>query len=545
VFPTLTDAQIARIAAHGGRRAVADGEVLVEVGDGSIPFFVLLNGELQAVRPLQDGREETVVTHGPGQFTGESNMITGRRALVRVRATKASEVVQLTREQLQTVIQTDPELSAILMRAFILRRARLIEGHLGDVVVLGSTHSAGTLRVREFLTRNGHPYQYVDLDSDSQAQELIDQFHLAVDDVPVLVCRGTNVLKNPSNKQIADCLGFNDAIDRTHVRDVVVVGAGPAGLAAAVYAASEGLDVLVLEANVPGGQAGSSSRIENYLGFPNGVSGEELTARAYAQAAKFGAQVMVAKGAVRLAGPGRPYRVLIDGGETVAARAIIIATGAQYRKPPLPNLSRFEGDGVYYAATQMEAQLCRGDDILVVGGGNSAGQAAVFLAEHARRVQILVRKDGLASTMSKYLIQRIEAGHPRIELRTQTEIVALEGNGRLERVTCRDARSGSEETYDIRHVFLMTGADPNTQWLSQCVVLDDKGFVKTGPQLSSDDLAAARWLPKRPPFLLETSIPAIFAVGDVRSNNVKRVASAVGEGSIAVSFVHQVLQAEY
>jgi thioredoxin reductase (NADPH) len=545
VFPTLTDPQIARIAVHGRRRTVAEGEVLVEVGDGSIPFFVLLDGELRAVRPLPGGREELVVTHAPGQFTGESNMITGRRALVRVRATKAGEVLQLAREELQSVIQTDPELSTILMRAFILRRARLIEGHIGDVVVLGSTHSAGTLRVREFLSRNGHPYQYVDLDSDSQAQELIDQFHLSVDDVPVLVCRGTNVLKNPSNKQIADCLGFNDAIDRTHVRDVVVVGAGPAGLAAAVYAASEGLDVLVLEANVPGGQAGSSSRIENYLGFPNGVSGEELTARAYAQAAKFGAQVMVAKGAVRLAGPGRPYRILIDGGETVAARAIIIATGAQYRKPPLPNLSQFEGAGVYYAATQMEAQLCRGDDIFIVGGGNSAGQAAVFLAEHARQVQILVRKDGLASTMSKYLIQRIEAGHPRIELRTQTEIVALEGNGRLERVKCRDDRSGTEHTYDCRHVFLMTGADPNTRWLSQCVVLDDKGFVKTGPQLSSDDLAAARWLPKRPPFLLETSIPAIFAVGDVRSNNVKRVASAVGEGSIAVSFVHQVLKAEY
>lgn len=545
VFPTLTEPQIARIAAHGRRRAVAEGEVLVDVAATSIPFFVLLRGELQVVRPLPDGRDELVVTHAPGQFTGESNMLTGRRALVRVRVTKSGEVVELAREELQSVIQTDPELSAILMRAFILRRTRLIEGHIGDVVVLGSMHSAGTLRVREFLTRNGHPHQYVDLDRDAQAQELIDEFHVSLDDVPVLVCRGTNVLKNPTNKQIADCLGFNDAIDRTHVRDVVVVGAGPAGLAAAVYAASEGLDVLVLESNVPGGQAGSSSRIENYLGFPNGVSGEELAARAYAQAAKFGAQVMVAKGAIRLAGPERPYRMLIDGGETVAARAIIVATGAQYRKPSLPNLSRFEGAGLHYAATQMEAQLCRGDDVMVVGGGNSAGQAAVFLSDHAKRVQILVRKDGLAATMSKYLIQRIEAGHPRIEVWPRTEIVALEGDDRLERVTIRDGRTGGEQMCDCRHVFMMTGADPNTQWLSRCVALDDKGFVKTGPDLSPDDLVAAHWSPKRPPFLLETSIPAVFAVGDVRCGNVKRVASAVGEGSIAVSFVHQVLRDAY
>ncbi|HYM25128.1 MAG TPA: FAD-dependent oxidoreductase [Vicinamibacterales bacterium] len=542
VFPTLTGAQIDRVAAHGRRRTVTAGEVLVEVGDSDIPWFVLVRGALQVVRPDQDGREDVIVTHAPGQFTGESNMITGRRALVRVRATEDSEVVHLAREELQALIQTDSDLSAILMRAFILRRQRLIEGHYGDVVVVGSTHSAATLRVREFLQRNGHPHQYVDLDRDPQAQELIDHFHVSVHDVPVLICRGTSVLKNPSNKQIADCLGFNDSIDRGHVRDVVVVGCGPAGLAAAVYAASEGLDVLVLESNVPGGQAGSSSRIENYLGFPNGVSGEELTARAFAQAAKFGAEVMVAKGAVRLAGPGRPYRIQIDGGETVAARAIIIATGAQYRKPSsLSNLSRFEGAGVYYAATQMEAQLCKGEEIIIVGGGNSAGQAAVFLAEQAKRVHMLVRKDGLAATMSKYLIQRIEAGNPHIEVRPRTEIVALEGNGQLQRVRCRNNQDGAEQVHACRHVFMMTGADPNTRWLAHCVAMDDKGFVKTGPDIRAEELAAAQWALKRSPFLLETSIPGIFAVGDVRSGNVKRVASAVGEGSIAVSFVHQVL----
>jgi len=320
----------------------------------------------------------------------------------------------------------------------------------------------------------------------------------------------------------------------------VIVGAGPAGLAAAVYGASEGLDVLVLEANAPGGQAGSSSRIENYLGFPTGISGLELTGRAYAQAEKFGAQVMIAKGATKLACDPPPYAVQMDDGARVAARALIIATGAEYRKPAFENLSQFEGAGVYYGATKMEAQLCVGEEVIVVGGGNSAGQAAVFLAETAGRVQILVRGDGLADTMSRYLVRRIE-DNPAIVLRTRAEIVALEGDRHVERVRWRDNLTGSLEATDIRHVFVMTGAVPNTSWLDRCVVLDEHGFIKTGPELSQDDLAAAGWRLQRPPYLLETSRPGVFAVGDVRGGNVKRVASAVGEGSIAVAFVHQVL----
>ena len=541
VFPKLTDEQIARIAAHGRRRATTRGEVLVDVGDKTIPFFVLVSGALEVVRPSR-AAEALIVTHTHGQFTGEANMISGRRALVRVRVTEPGEVVELGRDQLLSLIQTDAELSTILMRAFILRRMRLIDEHLGDVVVIGSAHSADTLRVREFLTLNGHPHQYLDLDRDADAQNMLDQFQVTVADVPVLICRGTTVLKNPSNQTIAECLGFNDAIDRTHVRDVVVVGGGPAGLAAAVYAASEGLDVLVLEANTPGGQAGTSSKIENYLGFPNGISGQELTGRAYTQAGKFGAQVMIAKGATALECARPLHRVGIDGEDGVAARAVIIATGAQYRKPSIDNLSKFEGAGVYYAAMQMEAQFCRGEDVIIVGGGNSAGQAAVYLSQHARHVDILVRKDGLAATMSKYLIQRIEASRPRIEVRARTEIVGLEGDRSLERVRVRDNSSGREETRDVRHVFLMTGAVPNTRWLDRCVALDEKRFVKTGQSLSDEDLAAAHWPLKRQPFLLETSVPGVFAVGDVRSGNVKRVASAVGEGSIAVSFVHQVLQ---
>jgi thioredoxin reductase (NADPH) len=325
------------------------------------------------------------------------------------------------------------------------------------------------------------------------------------------------------------------------VSDLVIVGAGPAGLAAAVYGASEGLGVLVLEANSPGGQAGSSSRIENYLGFPTGISGLDLTTNAYAQAQKFGAQIMIAKGATGLACDRKPYAVNIDGGPRVPARAVIIATGAEYRKPALENLSRFEGAGVYYTAMPMEAQLCAGEEVIVVGGANSAGQAAAFLAQTAKRVHVLVRGERLADTMSRYLTRRIE-DNPAIVLRTHTQIVALEGNGHLERVRWRDDRSGDVETNEIRHVFMMTGAVPNTDWLKGCLALDDKGFIKTGPALSPDDLAAAGWPLTRPPYLLEASRPGIFAVGDVRGGNIKRCASAVGEGSIAVAFVHQLLQ---
>jgi thioredoxin reductase (NADPH) len=539
LFPTLTAEQIARIAAHGRRRAIASGEVLVEVGDKTVPFFVVVSGEIQVLRP-SDGTEALIVTHRHGQFSGEGNMITGRRALARLRVSEPGEVIELDREQLLALVQTDAELSEILMRAFILRRSELIAGGFGDVVLIGSTHCAGTLRVKEFLTRNGHPYQYIDLDRDADAQDLLDRFRVGAGDVPVLICGGDRVLRNPSNQQIAACLGFNDAIDQTHLRDLVIVGAGPAGLAAAVYGASEGLDVLVLEANAPGGQAGSSSRIENYLGFPTGISGLELTGRAYAQAEKFGAQVIIAKGATKLACGRPPYAVQMDDGTRVAARAVIIATGAEYRKPALENLAQFEGAGVYYGATPMEAQLCVNEDVIVVGGGNSAGQAAVFLARGARGVQILVRSDGLAETMSRYLVRRIE-DNPAIVVRTRAEIVALEGDRHLERVRWRDNLTGTVESRDVRHVFVMTGAVPNTGWLDRCVALDEHGFIRTGPQLSQDDLAAAGWPLQRPPYLLETSRPGVFAVGDVRGGNVKRVASAVGEGSIAVAFVHQVL----
>jgi thioredoxin reductase (NADPH) len=539
MFPTLTPEVIERVAAHGRARPVQTGEVLIEAGDNVVPFLVVTAGRVEVVRPSGD-TETLVAAHGPGQFTGEVNMLSGRRALFRARATEPGEVVELDREEMLSLVQNDAEIGEILMRAFIFRRVELIAHGIGDVVLIGSNHCSGTLRVREFLTRNGHPYSYLDLDRDSGVQELLDQFHVGVEDVPILICRGEVVLRNPTDQQIAECLGFNDAIDQSHVRDLIVVGAGPAGLAAAVYGASEGLDVLVIESSFPGGQAGSSSRIENYLGFPTGISGQELTARAYTQAQKFGAQLMVAKGATRLSCARQPYALEVEGGPRISARTIVLATGAQYRKLSLPDLSRFEGSGMYYGATFMEAQLCAGEEVIVVGGGNSAGQAAVFLAQTAGHVHMLVRSEGLAETMSRYLIRRIET-NPAITLRTRTEIVGLEGGNHLERVIWRNTQTGDLETRAIRHVFVMTGAAPSTGWLGDCVALDEKGFVKTGPDLSREDLDAAGWPLARAPYLLETSLPGVFAVGDVRGGSIKRVASAVGEGSISVSFVHRVL----
>jgi thioredoxin reductase (NADPH) len=348
------------------------------------------------------------------------------------------------------------------------------------------------------------------------------------------------VLRNPTNLQITNCLGFNESVDQTKVRDLVVIGAGPSGLAAAVYGASEGLDVLLLETSSPGGQAGSSSRIENYLGFPTGISGQKLAARAYIQAQKFGAEILIAR-ATGLICDHKPYVIEVESGVRISARTVVIATGAQYRKLPLEKTSRFEGAGVYYGATFVEAQLCAGEEVIVVGGGNSAGQAAVFLAQMTRCVYMLIRSSSLVESMSRYLIRRIEES-PNIALRTHTEIAALEGGDHLESVRWQNNETGQSEEHNIRHVFVMTGAAPNTSWLDGCVALDSKGFIMTGPDLSHENLSTAQWSLPRQPYLLETSLPGVFAVGDVRGGSIKRVASAVGEGSAAISIIHKVLQ---
>jgi thioredoxin reductase (NADPH) len=539
MFPVLTSAQQARVLAHGQLRSVEQGEIVVELNEHITKVFVVVSGQLHILQ-VSNNQEHVVAICNPAMFTGELNVLSGRRGLVRIRAAEKSELIEIEREALQALVETDSELSDIFLRAFILRRLELIAREVGGIVLIGSSHLLDTLRIKEFLTRNYQPYSYIDLERDADVQEMLDRFSLSIDDLPVLICRGTAVLRNPTNEEITGCLGFNEGIDQAHVRDLVIVGAGPAGLAAAVYGASEGLDVLVLESSGPGGQAGASSKIENYLGFPTGISGHELAGRAYAQAQKFGAQMLIAKDAKGLACARRPYAVLIGDGQHVPARTVVIASGAQYRRLQLENLSKFEGAGVYYGATHLEAQLCGGEEVIVVGGGNSAGQAAVFLAQTTSRVYMLVRSDGLAKTMSRYLIRRIEET-PNIELHTNTEVVALEGNDHLERVTWRNNQAGQTESHNIGHLFSMTGAVPNSAWLSGCVTCDQAGFIKTGLDLTTEDLAKAKWPLKRPPYLLETSLPGVFAVGDIRGGNLKRVASAVGEGSIAVSFVHQVL----
>jgi thioredoxin reductase (NADPH) len=540
MFPQLTPAQIDRITNVGHRREVQAGEVLIEPGEQNTRFFLVLEGAIEIVHPV-GALEEPIVVLGPGQFTGEINMLSARRSLVRARAAAATTAIALDRDDLRGLVQRDSEISEILMRAFILRRVALMAAGNNDLVLLGSRHSADTMRIREFLSRNGQPFTYQDVETDSSVQTLLDRFHVGVNEVPVIVCEAGHVLKNPSVELLSSALGLTAQLDPQEVREVVIVGGGPAGLAAAVYGASEGLDVLVLESTAPGGQAGTSSRIENYLGFPTGISGQALAGRALTQAEKFGAEVAIGRTAVRLDCDSRPYRIYLSDGQAVLARIIVIATGVKYRRLALPSLARFEGAGVYYSATYLEGQLCEGQEIAVVGGGNSAGQAAVFLSQIAARVHMLVRGRGLAESMSRYLIQRIE-GTPNVVLRTRSQIESLEGEGRLERVRWRHLDTGKEETRAMGNVFLMTGADPNTAWLDRCLVMDDKKFVKTGADLLPDELMGARWPLARRPYLMETSIPGVFCVGDARSASVKRVASAVGEGSICVQLVHRALQ---
>jgi thioredoxin reductase (NADPH) len=532
MFPKLEDAQIARLAAFGERRSARPDEILFDQGDVNHGVFVVLDGSIEIVGVSNSDGVLRVLSRGT--FTGEVNQLSGRRSLVRCRAREASVLLEISRAQLRRIVQTDAELSEIFLRAFLLRRGYLIAHSVGDALLIGSSHSKDTLRLRAFLARNGHPLTYLDVERDPDVQAALDHFEILVADIPVLICRGQLVLRNPTNAEAAACFGLNAGIDEGSVYDVIVVGAGPSGLAAAVYGASEGLNVLVLESNAPGGQAGSSSRIENYLGFPTGISGQDLAGRAFVQAEKFGARIAVARAARALRCTRPPYTVELEDGGAVQGRSIIVAAGAQYRKLDLPNLAQFEGAGVYYGATPVEAQVCRNQEVAVVGGGNAAGQAAVFLAGFARHVHLLVRGAGLAETMSRYLISRIEAS-PEITLTAWTEIEALEGGAQLERIHWRNAKDGTRCVHEIQHLFLMTGASPNTTWIEGCVALDAKLFIKTGADVGDS------WPLRRAPFLLETSLPGVFAVGDVRSGSLKRVAAAVGEGSMAVQFVHKVL----
>ena len=542
MFPKLTPAQLARFEARCTRRETTAGEILQDVGERPRGLFIVSSGTIEALVPTSDVHTETcgyellnVLT--AGDFTGEMSTLRGTPGLGRLRVSEPGVVLQVGPDELRRVVQNDAELSELMMRAFILRRMGILQSGSSAVTVLGSSQAGNTLRVREFLTRNARPYVDIDIDHDPDAQALLERFHVRPQDLPVLVCH-EKVFRNPDIGAIAECLGINGQPDDTGVHDLIIIGAGPAGLAAAVYAASEGLDVRLVDSFAPGGQAGTSSRIENYLGFPTGISGAALAGRALSQAQKFGAQLSVAWQAVQLRCDDWPYAVEMSDGKVLRGRAIVIASGAQYRMLEVASVARFLGTGIYYAATHLEARLCEGEDIAIVGGGNSAGQAAVFLAGSCRHVHVLVRADGLAETMSAYLIRRIEDSR-NITLHTRTQITALEGSDRLERVMWTRA-GDAPESQQLRHVFLMTGASPNTRWLAGCVALDSHGFVKTGPDLAREELAG--WRLARPPYLLEASIPGVFAAGDVRCGSVKRIASAVGEGSITVQFVHRALR---
>jgi thioredoxin reductase (NADPH) len=532
-FPKLTDAQISQLATSSARRQVKAHEILFDQGTADHGVFIVLTGSIELVG-VSNGDETVLSVLSPGEFTGEVTQLSGRRSLVLCRACETSELLEIDRPNLRHVMQTDAVLGGVFLGAFLLRRAYLIANSVSDAVLIGSAHSNDTLRLRTFLGRNGHPYTYLDMDVDADVQTVLDQFSVSVTDIPVLICRGQLVLRNPSNAETAACFGLNAGIDEAGVYDVVVIGAGPGGLAAAVYGASEGLKVLVVESNAPGGQAGSSSRIENYLGFPMGISGQELADRAFVQAEKFGAQISIARTARGLKCLRSPYTVELDDGGLVQGRTIIVAAGSRYRKLDLPNIEQFEGVGIYYGATQLEAPMCQNDEVAIVGGGNSAGQAAVFLSSFAKHVNLLVRGPDLAQTMSRYLIGRIEAAQ-EITVETQTTVEALEGNTHLERIRWRNGPTGLSTTHEIKHLFMMTGADPNSAWLGTCLSLDSKRFIRTGPDIPDG------WPLRRPPFLLETSVPGIFAVGDIRANSSKRVASAVGEGSMAIQLVHLAL----
>src|SRR5580658_5477982 len=536
--PTLSREHIDRIRSVAQLRSVHSGEVLYAPSHPNVPLFVVLEGTVSITRAGED--QKVLAVREAGQFTGEMSVISGSRSLLTACVTSGGAVLELARDKVLTLMAKDTELGDILMGAFVARRLMMIQLGEGNVILFGTKSSAHTLAIREFLTRNGHPFTYIDIDSDNCAGELMEQLAVRNSEIPVVYCNRRYVLRNPSIVELAACLDLNINVDKG-VRDVLVIGAGPAGLAAAVYAASEGLKTLVIEKSAPGGQAGSSSKIENYLGFPTGLSGQELANRSIAQAQKFGAQLMVAQSVVHIDCSRQPYRIVLESGLKFNARSVVIATGAQYARLPVEEADAFSGRGIYYDATHMEAQLCDSEEIIVVGGGNSAGQAAVFLAQSSAKVYLFVRSEKLSDSMSQYLIGRIES-HPRIEICYRTRITTLSGAGHLEHVEWQDDAHGETKTGPIRHVFVMAGAAPRTEWLEDSLVLDNKGFIVTGPDLAGF-AGSDRWPMKRSPFMLETSIPGIFAVGDARAGSVKRVASAVGEGSMAIHLVHRYLAA--
>lgn len=533
MFPVLTDADIERMRRFGTARSYPAGERIVTAGEVSPGLVVILSGKVDITQAGGLGRSEPIISYGSGNFIGELAQLSSRPALINAEAVEPVEAVVIPSQRLRDLMVQEASLGERVMRALILRRVGLLESGISGPVIIGPPGNGDVLRLQGFLARSGMPHRALDSDTDPCARTLIERFHVDPHHLPIVLCPNGKLLHNPGENELARCVGLLRPVDANKVYDVAIIGAGPAGLAAAVYAASEGLSTIVLDCRAFGGQAGASSRIENYLGFPTGISGMALMARAYNQAQKFGVEVVIpdeAKllGATSLAGAG--YAVAVGDGETVHTRTVVIASGARYRRLDLANLTQFEGTSIHYWASPIEARLCRDQEVALVGAGNSAGQAAVFLASHVRKVSLLARRDNLDATMSRYLVERIKA-QPNIEVLAETEIEALEGReGNLEQVRWRNRATGAETTRGIHHVFLFIGADPNTDWLADCdVALDSKGFVRTGP-----DVAPGHGL-------METSRDGVFAIGDVRCGSTKRVAAAVGEGAQVVAALHAYL----
>ena len=536
VFPVLEPAEIERVRRFGKVRSYRAGEALAKVGEMGLGLTIILGGNVEITQHDESGRRTAIVTHGPGAFMGELAQLAGRPALVDAYAKEPVEALIIPPDQLRALLIAEAELGERIMRALILRRVGLLETGAGGPVIVGRAENGDVLRLEGFLRRNGHPRQRLDPETDPEATALIDRFHVDAGQLPIVLCPGGQLLRNPSEAELARCIGLVSPIDPDRLYDVVIVGAGPAGLAAAVYAGSEGLSVLVLDCRAFGGQAGASARIENYLGFPTGITGMALMARAYNQAQKFGVEMAIPDEVIGLDALGDadrgPFVLKLSNNERARARAIVIATGARYRRLAVDGLESFEGTSAHYWASPLEAKLCAGQEVALVGAGNSAGQAAVYLASQVSKVWLLVRGTDLSASMSRYLVDRI-AGLSNVEVLTQTNVTGLEGrNGMLEAVRWRGRTSGEEVRRRIRHLFLFIGADPNTNWLSGSGIrLDPKGFVLTGADSTGS----------RPP--LETSRRGIFAIGDVRSGSIKRVAAAVGEGAQVVATLHAALTA--
>lgn len=533
-FPTLSPDEIARVRRFGEPRAYADGEVIVRAGERGHGLRLILTGDVVVEQVAHDGTRDTIVLHHPGSFMGELAQLSGQPSLIEATARGPVEAVVIPPDRLRGLLIAEAEIGERIMRALILRRVALIESHAGGPVIVGPADDGDVLRLADFLRRNGHPYQQLDPRADRCAATLVERFHLDPGQLPIVLCPGGQMLHNPSENDVARCIGMIATLDPGRVYDVAIVGTGPAGLAAAVYGSSEGLSVLALDCRAFGGQAGASQRIENYLGFPTGITGMALMARAYNQARKFGVEMAIPDEVRRLedarGGTHGALELHLANGESVRARAVVVASGARYRRPAVENLDAFEASSVHYWASPLEGRLCAGQEVALVGGGNSAGQAVVYLASQVRKVWLLVRAASLDAGMSRYLVERI-TGLPNVEVVTGAQLSGLDGrDGVLETVRWRRRGSDEETTRPVRHLFLFIGADPNTAWLEGSgVALDANGFVDTGSEAANG---------RRP---LETSVPGVFAVGDVRCGSVKRVAAAVGDGARVVAALHAYL----